>query len=102
MKLRWTRRAKGDLVEIGQFIARDKREAARRWVETLRIQARRAVEHPMSGRQVPELLRDDVREIIYRGYRIIYQIRGREIFVLTVQEGHRTLRGISTYETDSD
>ena len=91
MRLRWTRRAKGDLVDIGRYIARDKRGAARRWVETLRNQARRATEHPLSGRRVPELIRDDVREIIYRGYRIVYQVRDDEVIVLTVIEGHRRL-----------
>jgi len=94
MKLRWTHRAKIDLVEIGRYIARDKRDAARRWVQTLRSQARQAAEHPMSGRLVPELPRDDVREIIYSGYRIIYQIREQEVFVLTVLEGHRRLQGL--------
>lgn len=33
MKLRWTRRARQDLIEIGRYIARDKPEAARRWAE---------------------------------------------------------------------
>lgn len=30
---------------------------------------------PQSGRLVPEAERDDIREIIYQGYRVLYQFR---------------------------
>ena len=92
MKLRWTERARQDLIEIGRYIAQDQPGAARRWVETLRNQARRAVEFPNSGRKVPEFDREDLREIIVRGYRIVYLLRGETVEVLTVFEGHRLLR----------
>ncbi len=91
MKLRWTHRARRDLVEIGRYIARDKPEAARRWVERLRQRARDAAQMPHSGRRVPELERDDVREVLLRGYRIVYQLHASEVRVLTVFEGHRLL-----------
>ena len=91
MKLRWTRRAKQDLVEIGRYIARDKREAARRWVQALREQAARAAELPKVGRTVPELLREDVRELVFRGYRIVYLIQDDAVLILTVFDGHRRL-----------
>ncbi len=91
MKLRWTLRARRDLVEIGHYIARDKPEAARRWVERLRQRARDAAELPQSGRKLPELDRDDVREVLLRSYRIVYRIHASEIRVLTVFEGHHLL-----------
>jgi len=92
MKLRWTRRAEQQLVEIGRFIARDKPGAARRWVEVLRRRAVEAAERPLAGRVVPEIDREDVREVIVRGYRIVYRV-GREVVeVLAVFEGHRLLR----------
>ncbi len=91
MKLRWTHRARQDLVEIGRYIAQDKPEAARRWVERLRQRARAAAAMPHSGRKVPEVNREDVREVLVRRYRIVYQIHESEIRVLTVFEGHRLL-----------
>ncbi len=91
MRLRWTKRARRDLVEIGRFIARDKPMAARRWVERLRQRARSAAELPQTGRKVPEVDRDDVREVLLRNYRIVYRIHGTEIRVLTVFESHRLL-----------
>ncbi len=64
MKLRWTRRSRADLIEIGRYIARDKPGAARRWVERLRRHARAAAKQPRAGRQVPEVGRDNVREVL--------------------------------------
>ena len=49
---------------------------------------RRLAVFPSSGRAVPEVGRDDLREIILDGYRIVYQIRGDRIVVVTVFEGH--------------
>jgi plasmid stabilization system protein ParE len=91
MKLRWTRRARADLIELGRYIARDKPGAARRWVERLRRRARAAAKQPRSGRKVPEVGRDEVREVLVENYRIVYEIHRAEIRVLTVFEGHRML-----------
>lgn len=88
----WTERSQRDLLEIGRYIAQDKRNAARRWVGLLRDRARQAAQFPKSGRRVPELGREDIRELIERGYRIVYRIVGREIHILTVFESHRQLR----------
>lgn len=87
----WSRRAARDLVEIGEFIAADDPVAARRWVERLRDRARLAAVTPLGGRSVPELNRDDVREVFLRTYRIVYRILPRQIAVVTVFEGHRQL-----------
>lgn len=91
MKLRWTRRARRDLVEIGRYIARDKTMSARRWVDRLRQRARDAAALPRSGREVPEIGREDVREVFVRSYRIVYRICDDEIHVVTIFEGHRLL-----------
>jgi len=101
MKLRWTQRARRDLIEIGRYIATDRPGAARRWVETLRRQARRAVEFPHSGRRVPEFEREDLREILVSGYRIVYAVRQEAIEVLTVFDGHQRLRLPEGEESDT-
>lgn len=89
MKLRWTDRARRDLLAIGRYIAQDNPVAARRWVERLQTRARQAATMPMAGRVVPELLRHDIREVFVRTYRIVYRVREDAIDVLTVFEGHR-------------
>ena len=91
MKLRWSDHARRDLLTIGRYIARDNPPAARGWIEQLRERARLAAENPLTGRVVPELGRDDVREVFLRSYRIVYSVGADAIDVLTVFEGHRLL-----------
>src|SRR5690606_32409675 len=89
--LRWTERAANDLTAIGDYIAAANPAAARAWVEKLRQRAVKASKMPRTGRIVPEIARDDVREVFQRTYRIVYRIVDDGIVVLTVFEGHRLL-----------
>jgi toxin ParE1/3/4 len=89
--LRWSRRATRDLLEIGDFIATDDPVAARRWIEKLRARAALVAVTPLGGRRVPELDRNDVREVFLRTYRIVYRVFPLEVVVVTVFEGHRRL-----------
>jgi toxin ParE1/3/4 len=91
MRLRWTQRARQDLLAIARFIAADNSEAAVKWVATLRKSAKRVARFPRSGRSVPELRRDDIREVVVRNYRIVYRIEDDAIVVLVVFESHRQL-----------
>ena len=90
-KLVWTERAEADLVGIGDFISRDDPIAARRWVRELMATARVAARTPFGGRRVPELQRDDVREVFLKQYRIVYRVTERQCEVLTVFEGHKRI-----------
>lgn len=92
MAVIWTARARDDLADIFRFIALDNRQAAERWIGRLIERAELAATLPLGGRIVPELGRDDVREVFERTYRIVYRVTGKEIRVLTVFEGHRRLR----------
>ncbi|WP_224240635.1 type II toxin-antitoxin system RelE/ParE family toxin [Hyalangium gracile] len=92
LEVRWTERALKDLRAIGDYIARDSPEAAERWVATLLAAAEAAAATPMAGRRVPELRRDDVREVFRKSYRIVYRLREHTLEVLTVFEGHRLFR----------
>ena len=85
----WTDRALSDLETIGDFIAADNPAAAERWVGMLMATAERAAGAPMAGRRVPELGRDDVREVFKRTYRIVYRVQDDQLEILTVFEGHR-------------
>lgn len=91
LPLQWSRRSQRDLHEVGQFIAKDDRRAAGAWVEKLVEAAGRAAAHPLSGRMVPELGREDIREVLVGTYRVVYRVHKTHVFVLTVFEGHRRL-----------
>ncbi len=91
MKVAWTHRARADLLQIGRYIARNDPSAARRWLARIKWRIAQASEFPLSGRLVPELRSQDVREVIDRKYRIVYLVSNDTIVVLTVLEGHRLL-----------
>ncbi|MSP16596.1 MAG: type II toxin-antitoxin system RelE/ParE family toxin [Myxococcales bacterium] len=82
----WTERALSDREAIGDFNAADNPAAAARWVNLLVAAAENAAAPPMAGRRVPELGRDDLREVFQRSYRIVYRIRPGRIEVLTLFE----------------
>jgi toxin ParE1/3/4 len=89
LEIQWTDRALNDLRAIGDYIARDSPAAAERWVGTLIAAVEAAAATPLAGRIVPELRRDDVREVFRKTYRLVYRVRERTLEVLSVFEGHR-------------
>lgn len=89
MKLFWTETAKEDFRAIKHYISKDNPAAAEKWIDRLRERARNALDAPYSGRKVPELSKDDIRELIEGNYRIVYQVFENRLVVLTVFESHR-------------
>lgn len=97
----WTDRALSDLEAIGDYIARDDARAAERWIEQLLATAVRASRNPLAGRLVPEVGRNEVREVFKRTYRIVYRVSRDRIEVLTVFEGHRLFPGDAAVPDDA-
>ena len=81
MKVVWTEHAYAQLNEAMAFVARDRPEAARAWLERILDLGASLAELPDRGRVVPEAAREDVRELIVSPYRLIYR---REANVVTV------------------
>jgi len=46
---------------------------------------------PKSGRVVPEVKRPNIREIIFKNYRVIYRIERSRLSILTVRHGKQRL-----------
>jgi toxin ParE1/3/4 len=93
MSIIWSREAGESLAGIEEFIARDSVERAVRFVDALIDHAEVLLaDNPRSGRVVPETSHPDLRELIYRGYRIVYRLKNDNVEILTVFEGHRLLR----------
>ena len=73
-KLIWSPAARDDLHDIVVFIARDNPNRAMSFGYELISETNRLQEFPEFGRSVPEYRDDNIREIIFRPYRIIYRI----------------------------
>ncbi|QSQ25115.1 type II toxin-antitoxin system RelE/ParE family toxin [Pyxidicoccus parkwayensis] len=91
LRIVWTALALRDLQDIGDFIAHDNPKAAEAWVAELAATVESIAGLPHSGRVVPELGREGIREVLRRTYRIVYRVRSRTVEVLTVFEGRRLL-----------
>ena len=92
MRIDWSGLARDDLRNIKAYIARDSPHYARQFVEQIIVAVRRLEEFPESGRQVSEAKAQEVREIIFRGYRVIYELNLPErVVILAVMHGRRDL-----------
>ena len=84
MKVVWSRQALLRLDAIWAYMAADNPHAAERWIARMIAGAEAAAVSPLAGRVVPELGRSDIRELLERTYRIVYQFDGLQLVVLTV------------------
>ena len=74
VKIVWTDFAIEDLKLIHEFISKDSKRYADRFVEKVINRVDQIENFPKSGRVVPELNIDSIRELIEGNYRIIYKL----------------------------
>ena len=82
--VRWTEQAVQDLQSIREFIERDSPRYGRLVAERLYDATSRLETFPLSGRMVPELGRNDIRELIVGDYRVVYRVESELAVLLTV------------------
>ncbi len=80
-----------DLDAICLFISRDSFYYARLFAQRVFAATDRLKIFPMSGRAVPELEQESIREIILDGYRIIYRMSQETVAILAVHHGAREI-----------
>lgn len=85
----WTPQAIGDVEGIKAYIARDSARYAALIAERIVEAVDRLAAFPLSGRVVPELQREEIREVIYGNYRIVYRLTQSAIQILTVFHASR-------------
>lgn len=94
MRIRWSDIAEADLDQLYDYIARDVPYYAEQFVDRLIEAVGVLQEHPRIGRQVPEAEdREDVRELIFQSYRVIYLLETEQVHILTVIHGSHDLAG---------
>ena len=84
----WAPQAYADLEAIGDFISREAPRYAQMLADGIVASVDRLELFPRSGRMVPEIGDEAIREILYRGYRIMHIVSGEEgdeeVQILTV------------------
>ena len=94
MRVTWSDVAEADLDDLYDYIARDVPYYAEQFVDRLIEAVGVLKDHPRLGRRVPEAeKREDVRELIYRSYRVIYLVEAEQVHILAVIHGSRDLGG---------
>jgi plasmid stabilization system protein ParE len=94
----WSLTASTDLQEIEDFIARDSVLHAIAFVDRIVESAETLLKTPRIGRVVPEFNRQDLREVLFRGYRILYLIQNDAVLILRVVHGARDLLELTRRE----
>ena len=94
MKIVWSNIAEADLDDLYDYIARDVPYYAEQFTSRLIDAVATLTDHPNIGRHVPEAEeRNDIRELLFQNYRIIYLVGSNQVFVLTIIHGSRNLAG---------
>lgn len=90
-KVVWTELALEDLKGIAEHIAKDSIVYAERFGIRVVEAPRCLVQFPRCGRIVPEFEEENIRELIYGSYRIIYLVKEEVCYVVAVIHGSRDI-----------
>jgi plasmid stabilization system protein ParE len=88
----WAPQAVEDVEAIRAYVARDSRHYADLVVEQIVAAVALLESSPRSGRVVPEVGDEWLREVIHVNYRIVYRLRHGIIEIATVFHGARLFR----------
>jgi len=92
VRVNWTFQAKDDLKNIAEYISIDSKRYAKLQVTRLKIRTRILKNQTRSGKIVPEINQENIRELIEGSYRIIYKIvQENQIDILTIHHSARDL-----------
>ncbi len=91
VEIEWSTTAQIDLNDIIDYIAQDSLEFALSFYDQVKEKLENLTEFPNMGRKVPELDDPNIRELIFRNYRLIYRIMGDKIQIVRVFHGSRIL-----------
>ena len=93
-KLRWTKNAKYDLLDIVSRIKKESPSIAKDIYLKLRKKAHSSNFFPLKGRVAPELQAEGItqyREIIAAPWRIIYRIGDDTVYIMSIIDSRRNL-----------
>ena len=95
MRIEWTDPAITDLTAIRDYIARDSERYSLQFVGRIIEAVEKLPNFPEMGRRVPENRgADEIRELLFQNYRIIYRVVPDRIQIITVLHGARDLTRI--------
>jgi len=91
-RLIWTEPALNDLEALAEYIALDKPEAARRFVQRVFQAVERLAQFPKSGSIPPEISHLPYRQVVVPPCRVFYRTAGSDILIVLVMRSAQRLR----------
>jgi toxin ParE1/3/4 len=90
----WSLASLEDVESIAIYISRDSISYAAAVVKQILDSTRNLTDFPLSGRVVPELENQNIREVFAYSYRIVYLVGDQTITIIAVIHGKRLLGSV--------
>ena len=101
VKIILSKTARQDLKDIVDYIKRDSVKYADLEKRKIQEAIDKLPRQPLSGRIVPELSNEDLRELIFRNYRIIYEIvSAKQINILSIHHHARLISNNPAFDSE--
>ena len=84
MKIRFTPSARIELFKAIEHIKNDNPKAAYDLLKKSQEILKRLIDHPFSGRSIPEFPELPYRELLVNPYRFFYRVQGQTIWIVAV------------------
>jgi toxin ParE1/3/4 len=91
----WTTPAKNDLKAVFDYIEKDSRFYAEKVIEVIVQKSEMLVEFSKKGRIVPEIEQENIREVLVYSYRMMYEIKKDDIYILNIIHTARDYNNIN-------
>lgn len=92
-KIVWTDLSVFDLKEIFDYISKDSKRYAANQVRRIKARTLILKTNPMTGRVVPEIEINEIRELIEGNYRIVYRVISDDfVEIVTVHHASRDFK----------
>jgi len=91
VEIKWTNNALEELDDIANYISKDSPKYAQILIKQVYEMISHLEEFPKFGRKVPEYNDPNLREILFKNYRIIYLIKQNHLEIISIIHGSRLL-----------
>ncbi|MEO6638887.1 MAG: type II toxin-antitoxin system RelE/ParE family toxin [Ginsengibacter sp.] len=91
VQLIWSERAIKDPDSIGEYIALDSEQAAKKFIQQLIEKANILSLYPGKGRPIPENIPGNYRQILHKSYRIIYRLHKETVIISSIYNQKKLL-----------
>ncbi|GAB6179435.1 hypothetical protein JCM14036_07760 [Desulfotomaculum defluvii] len=97
VKLIWTERAVRNLKHIFDYIAVDSRIYANQFAKRIVKASDKLKNFPLIGRVVPEFTNQQLREVVFQNYRIVYRVSEdlKTVEIISIVHASRNLLSLS-------